>query len=138
MNERETTIVINPAIPLQDITPLERLFLSTVFDAGEIDGALFLHSDRPVSSTIQVPAAELSSAYQASRDVPNSDLNRIVASRWRHQIDESDRIEIGLPETSWEFCRISLLGPRPSGRFGFSNGIATPRRLLTASVPMSC
>lgn len=103
MDERETTIVINPAIPLQDITPLERLFLSTVFDAGEIDGALLLHSDRPVSSTIHIPAADLSSAYQASRDVPNSDLNRIVARRWRHQIDESHRIEIDLAETSWEF-----------------------------------
>lgn len=52
MGDLETTIVIDPAIPLTDITELERLVLSSVFDAGEVDNALLLYTDSGAALTL--------------------------------------------------------------------------------------
>ncbi len=103
MDDLETTIVINPAIPLVDITELERLVLSSVFDAGEVDNALLLYTDRGAALTFSLAAGDLSAAYETSRRAPKSELNRIVAECWRDQIDGRDRIEIDLRPSSWEF-----------------------------------
>lgn len=139
MDERETTIIINPAIPLQDITPLERLFLSTVFDAGEIDGALLLYSDRPsaVPSTFRLRVCSRPIRHHATCRTAISIALSPVAGVTR-SMDPTGSKSIWQRHHGSSFCRISLPGPRPSRRFGFSNGIAIPRRLLTASVPMSC
>ncbi|QDG94455.1 hypothetical protein NIBR502774_18035 (plasmid) [Rhizobium sp. NIBRBAC000502774] len=103
MDDLETTIVINPAIPLTDMTKLERLVLSKVFDAGEIDNALLLHTNRGATLTFSLAAGDLSAAYETSRRAPKSDLNCIVAECWRDQIDGRDHIEIDLRPRSWEF-----------------------------------
>ena len=107
MGDLETTIVIDPAIPLTDITELERLVLSSVFDAGEVDNALLLYTDSGAALTFSLAAGDLSVAYETSRRSPKSELNRIVAECWRDQIDGRDRIEIDLRPSSWEFilCR---------------------------------
>lgn len=55
MDDLETTIVITPAIPLGDMTPIERLVLSHVFDAGETDEGLLLYSDRGAASRLRIP-----------------------------------------------------------------------------------
>ncbi len=103
MGDLETTIVIDPAIPLTDITELERLVLSSVFDAGEVDNALLLYTDSGAALTFSLAAGDLSVAYETSRRSPKSELNRIVAECWRDQIDGRDRIEIDLRPSSWEF-----------------------------------
>ena len=75
MSDLETTVIITPAIPLDDMTLLERLVLSHVFDAGETDNGLLLYSDRGAASHLRIPAHELTNAYMLSRAVAHSEIN---------------------------------------------------------------
>lgn len=106
MNDLETTVVITPAIPLDDMTLLERLVLSHVFDAGETDSGLLLYSDRGAASHLRIPAHELTNAYMMSRTVPHSEINRIIARVWKSWCEEDEpgtTVAVDLSETSWEF-----------------------------------
>ena len=106
MNDLETTVVITPAIPLCDMTPLECLVLSHVFDAGPTDEGLLLYSDRGAASRLRFRADELVDAYAASRHVAHSDINRIAARCWTLWCEEEEpgeTIEMDLTETSFEF-----------------------------------
>ncbi len=102
MNDLETTIVITPAIPLHDMTPLERLVLSHIFDAEETEEGLLLYSDRGAAKTVSLPAEAVIAAYPVSRRTPDSELNQVMARYWRAQIDLQDTIDVDLSETSWE------------------------------------
>ncbi|WP_454858745.1 hypothetical protein [Rhizobium binxianense] len=106
MNDLETTVVITPAIPIGDMTPLERLVLSHVFDAGPTDEGLLLYSDRGAVSRLRFRADDLVNAYAASRHVAHSDINRIAARCWTLWCEEDEPgevIDMDLTETSFEF-----------------------------------
>lgn len=106
MNDLETTVVITPAIPLGDMTPLERLVLSHVFDAGPTDEGLLLYSDRGAASRLRFRADDLVNAYAVSRHIPHSEINRIAARCWASWCEEEEPgevIEMDLTETSFEF-----------------------------------
>ncbi|PZP20309.1 MAG: hypothetical protein DI607_00250 [Sphingomonas hengshuiensis] len=106
MDDLETTIVITPAIPLGDMTPLERLVLSHVFDAGETAEGLLLYSDRGAASRLRIRADELTNAYFTSRHAPNSDIIGIIAGYWRRWCEEDEpgeTVDVDLTDTSWEF-----------------------------------
>lgn len=106
MDDLETTIVITPAIPLGDMTPLERLVLSHVFDAGETHEGLLLYSDRGAASRLRIPADELTNAYFTSRHVPHTDIVRIIARSWRCWCEEDEpgeTVNVDMTDTSWEF-----------------------------------
>lgn len=106
MDDLETTIVITPAIPLGDMTPIERLVLSHVFDAGETDEGLLLYSDRGAASRLRIPGDELTNAYFTSRHVPHTDIIRVIARSWRCWCEEDEpgeMVDVDMTDTSWEF-----------------------------------
>lgn len=106
MDDLETTVVITPAIPVDDMTLLERLVLSHVFDAVETDGGLLLYSDRGAARHLRIPAHELTNAYMMSRAVPHSEINRIIAGVWKSWCEQEEpgkTVAVDLSETSWEF-----------------------------------
>jgi hypothetical protein len=106
MDDLETTVVITPAIPLDDMTLLERLVLSHIFDAGETDDGLLLYSDRGAASHLRIPADELTNAYMMSRPVLHSDINGIIARVWKSWCEEDEpgkTVHVDLTDTSWEF-----------------------------------
>nr|WP_172690938.1 hypothetical protein [Agrobacterium tomkonis]ASK47349.1 hypothetical protein [Agrobacterium tomkonis] len=139
MGDLETTIVIDPAIPLTDITELERLVLSSVFDAGEVDNALLLYTDSGAALTFSLAAGDLSVAYETSRRSPKSELNRIVAECWRDQIDGRDRIEIDLRPSSWEFILQDIVARSETlSEVRVLEWSRIHRRDPTVSLPASC
>jgi len=103
VDDLETTVVINPAIPLDDMTLLERLVLSHIFDAGEIDGCLHLYSDRGAASVLHIPAIDLEAAYAASRNVSVSGISPIIARRLNGSVEPTGTIDVTLSDRSWEF-----------------------------------
>lgn len=106
MEDLETTVVITPAIPFDDMTLLERLVLSNIFDAGETGDGLLLYSDRGASVQLRIPADELTNAYMMSRPVPHSDINGIIARVWKSWCEEDEpgkTVDVDLTDTSWEF-----------------------------------
>ncbi|CAM5324082.1 hypothetical protein ATER59S_00172 [Aquamicrobium terrae] len=62
----QTKITTYPALPIADITPLEKLILSKVLDCAEIDGGLELYTDTGPMNPIVVARRELMEAIDMS------------------------------------------------------------------------
>jgi hypothetical protein len=94
--------VIQPTIPLADITPLERLLLSHIFSAEiDRDGLYFYAEESPVD-IVALSRAELAAALAAS-EASASSLNAFVAERLALLPSDEDAIDLDLSGTSWEF-----------------------------------
>jgi hypothetical protein len=95
--------VIQPTIPLADMTPLERLLLSQIFFSAEPhgEGLYFFAEDRPADIVI-VSRAKLAATLAASEAFASS-LNAYVAERLADLPSNEDVIDLDLSDTSWEF-----------------------------------
>src|ERR1700734_2112533 len=60
--------VIQQTIPEADMTPLERLILTHIFDADTEDGGLYFYSEQGPSDVVSVLRADLVEALTASRN----------------------------------------------------------------------
>lgn len=109
MGDLETTVVITPAIPLDDMTPLERLVLSHVFDAGETDEGLLLYSDRGAAKLLNIPTTELATAYTASLARSDSDLNEIIGQCWADLESAGETVNVDMSDTTWEFVLTNIV-----------------------------
>lgn len=98
--------VIQPTIPIADMTPLERLILSHVFSAEQDGDELYLYADEGTSSIISVDRAELEEALAASQATP-SELNDYVAKGLASCPAGEQYIDLDLDasngDISWEF-----------------------------------
>lgn len=94
--------VIQQKIPVADITPLERLVLSHIFDA-ELDGetVCFHVADRP-ATMISLPVNDLRVALDASAKMDSTAAD-YVAERLTRTSTEDAEIEIDFSGMSWEF-----------------------------------
>lgn len=109
MDDLETTVVITPAIPFDDMTPLERLVLSHVFDADVTHDGLQLFSDRGAANVLQFSTTEVATAYAASSAMSDSDLNRIVARYWTDADGAGETVEIPMFGMSWESVLMNIV-----------------------------
>ena len=94
--------VIQQPIPVTDMTPLERLVLSLIFDA-ELDGeALYFHASLGPSDAIGPSIDDLRTALVASAGV-DSTAATYTAERLAAAPADDTEIEIDFSGTSWEF-----------------------------------
>jgi hypothetical protein len=94
--------VIQQPIPVADMTPLERLVLSLIFDA-ELDGeALYFHASLGPSDAIGLSIDDLRTAFDASAGV-DSTAAAYIAERLAALSAGDTEIEIDFNGTSWEF-----------------------------------
>lgn len=94
--------VIQQTIPLADMTPIERLLLTRIFDF-ESDGAgLYLYAAEGPATIISATRAELVEALAASTD-GNSAARAFVAGRLSGVPDPTGHVDLDLSGTSWEF-----------------------------------
>lgn len=102
--------VIQQTIPEVDMTPLERLILTTIFDADVMDEGLYFHSRQGPSDVIDVPRAALKAALAASR-TQESVANVLVTAQLGIIDDDDDvaEVELDLRATSWEFLFQSIV-----------------------------
>jgi hypothetical protein len=96
--------VIQQTIPEADMTPLELLILTHIFDADADDGGLYFYSEQGPSDVVSVSRADLVEALVASRN-QESVANALVAEQLHRATpaDDGDEIELDLRATSWEF-----------------------------------
>lgn len=93
--------VVPEVIPHADMTPLERLLLSQIFeDESDGEGTHF-HSWQGPSDLIWVNGAKLREALDASRGI-SSQVFSYVEERFRVE-DGDDEVELDMSGTSWEF-----------------------------------
>jgi hypothetical protein len=92
-----TPTVIQPAIPIADITPLERLLLSHVFNAERQGERLYFYADEGPADRIWLDRARLEAALAHSRidstaaTLVIEHLARIPADNVEIELDFSDR-----------------------------------------------
>jgi len=96
--------VIQQSIPITDMTPLERLVLSLIFDAESDGEAVYFHTSLGPSDAIGLSIDELRAAFDASAGI-DSTATAYIAERVAVASTEDTEIEIEIDfsGTSWEF-----------------------------------
>jgi hypothetical protein len=95
--------VIQPTIPVADMTPLERLLLSHIFSAEPDGEGLYFYAEERPADFVMVNRDELADALAASRTFTSS-LNDYVGERRPPPLPiDDDIIDLDLSGTSWEF-----------------------------------
>ena len=94
--------VIQQPIPVADMTPLERLVLSLIFDAEPDGEALYFHASLGPSDAIGLSIDDLRTAFEASAGI-DSTAATYVAERLAAAPADDTEIEIDFSGTSWEF-----------------------------------
>lgn len=103
MADYYTPTVVQPSIPDGDMTPLERLLLSHVFDAEPDQAATYFFTDQGASDMLSFGRAELEAALAASRYADPSTANTYVGEQLAKLDAEDEDIDLDLSGTSWEF-----------------------------------
>jgi hypothetical protein len=94
--------VIQQTIPNADITPLERLILTQIFDCEPCgDGLYFFAEDAP-RDFVELPAKDLHAALADSAGIASSLLD-YVAENMSGLDPTAAEVQIDLSGTSWEF-----------------------------------
>lgn len=108
MADYHSPTVVQPNIPVSDITPLERLILDLAFDANVIGDHVYFHSWCGPSSVVTLAVADLRSAAEASRDFGESSIAASVAkllTRHDEEADDDDPpddIDVDLSDDGWD------------------------------------
>ena len=94
--------VVQQTIPIVDMTPLERLLLSRIFECEpEGDGCYFFAQESP-SRMIFATRGELEAALAPSQNV-ESTAHRYVTEQLAAANADATEIDLDLSGTSWEF-----------------------------------
>jgi hypothetical protein len=94
--------VIQPAIPVADITPLERLLLSHIFHVEAGGDGLYFYEDEGPASTIWLDRAELDGALAQSPATAESTAAGFVSEQLARVPTDNVEIELDLSGT-WQF-----------------------------------
>lgn len=116
--------VIGEVIPSTDMTRLERLLLSHIFDAEPDGDGLYLHSWQGPADLVSVPRAALAEAIAASR----SQLSQVLAYVEDHlasaraasadaKANDNEVVVLDLSGTSWEFILQDIVRRSATLRF---------------------
>jgi hypothetical protein len=95
--------VIQQTIPEADMTPLERLLLTNIFDADVYDGGIYFHAGEGPADMITLDRGALEGALAASGEAGDSRAATLVAEQLAQL--EADEVEVDLDlsgSTSWE------------------------------------
>ena len=117
----QTKITTYPALPIADISPLEKLILSKVLDCAEIDEGLELYTDTGPMNPIVVSRRELMEAMDTSDQANKSLLKRFVRERVLSILpaenpDPESVVFIDLSEFPWQFVVQDIITRSPTAR----------------------
>ena len=106
MEDYYTPTMIQQTIPEADMTPLERLLLSHIFESERDEEGWYFYSESGPADMIMVERAALESALAASELDVDSTTNGFVRELLADLRDEKVQngyLDIDLSITSWEF-----------------------------------
>ena len=101
MADYHTPTVVQQTIPNDDVTPLERLLLTNIFDADESNGEHYFYAENSPQTMLTLDKAELDAAIAASQEHPSSVLPAIQEQLSRREPDQST-IYLDFSGVSWE------------------------------------
>lgn len=109
-----TQIVVHQTIPDADITPLERLLLSHIFDSEPDGNGIYLFSEQGPSDMLWLARTDLETALVASSAVKSA-ANEFIRGQLADLEVDATEVEIDMSEPGWPFlfqdivCRSSTL-----------------------------
>ena len=115
MTDYFTPTVIQPAIPIADITPLERLLLSHVFNAECQGERLYFYADEGPAGRIWLDRARLEAALAQS--CIDSTATNLVTKQLAQVPADNVEIELDFIDRSWEAIFQDIVRRSPSLRY---------------------
>ena len=100
MTDYFTPTVIQPAIPIADLTPLERLLLSHVFNAECQGERLYFYADEGPADRIWLDRARLEAALAQSRI--NSTATSLVTEQLAQVPADNVEIDLDFTDRCWQ------------------------------------
>jgi hypothetical protein len=97
-----TPTVIQPTIPVADITPLERLLLSHIFNAEADGGGLYFYADEGPADMIWLDRAPIEAALAQSKNTVDSTAVGMVTEQLARVPADNVEIELDFSDMSWE------------------------------------
>jgi hypothetical protein len=95
--------VIQPAIPVADTTPLERLLLSHIFHVEDDPGGLYFYADEGPAATIWLDRAPLEAALAQSPVTINTGAAATFVIEQLERVPADDvEIELDISNMLWE------------------------------------
>jgi hypothetical protein len=102
MADYNSPTVIQQTIPVADITPLERLLLSHIFNA-ELDGeGLYFYADEGPADMIWLDRAPIEAALAQSKSTVDSTAVSVVTAQLARVPADNVEIELDFSDMSWE------------------------------------
>lgn len=95
-----TPTIVEPEIPDADMTPLERLLLSHIFETEQYDGVTYLFSEQGPSDMVYLDRAEVMAALTASENTPSS-TNDFVREQLAAAGSDASEIEFDMSVSGW-------------------------------------
>lgn len=117
MADYYTPTIIQQAIPEADMTPLERLLLSEIFDVERDGDAWYFFSESGPDDMILVDRATLEAAFAQSQAAGENVANTLVKEHLlKLQGDEPEAplVDLDLSTTSWEFIMQDIVRRSPT------------------------
>jgi len=112
-----TPTVIQPAIPIADLTPLERLLLSHVFNAECQGERLYFYADEGPADRIWLDRAPLEAALAQSEAHADSAAAAFVIAQLARVPADNVEIELDFSDRSWEAIFQDIVRRSPSLRY---------------------
>jgi hypothetical protein len=112
-----TPTVIQPAIPLADITPLERLLLSHIFNAEPDGEGLYFYADEGPADMIWLDRAPIEAALAQTPAASDSTAATFVTEKLARVPADNVEIELDFTDMSWEAIFQDIIRRSPRLRY---------------------
>lgn len=105
--------VVQPAIPNADMTALERLLLTHIFDSEPDGDGLYFFAETSPNNQIELPITEIREALAQAERV-GGEAAAFVRDQVKDARDDDDYVEIGLSQKSYEFIFQDIVKRSPT------------------------
>jgi len=109
--------VIQPAIPVADITPLERLLLSHIFNAEPDGDGLYFHADERPADMIWLDRAPIEAALAQSKSAADSTAAAVVTAQLAQVPADNVEIELDSSDMCWQSVFQDIIRRSPTLRY---------------------
>lgn len=105
--------VVQPTIPNSDMTALERLLLTNIFDSEPDGDGLYFFTETSPNTQIELPIVKLREALAQAEGVA-SEAVAFVCDQLKDARDDDDYVEIDLSQKSYEFIFQDIVKRSPT------------------------
>ena len=108
MADYHSPTVVQPTIPSADMTALERLLLTHIFESAPDGDGLYFFAETSPRNQFELPIETIRAALAASDGVP-SEAVAFVREQLQDAGDDDEYVDLDLSQTSFEFLFQGIL-----------------------------